>query len=91
MSYNSELAFESLKKFSNPILVIYGTNDIAVSAHNDLLPFLLKDNNLTIKAYPDLDHNYFKKNYDKKGNLIDESYHWDDVFRDIANWLLYEK
>lgn len=89
MSYNSELAFESLKKFSNPILVIYGTNDIAVSAHNDLLPFLLRDNNLTIKAYPDLDHNYFKKIYDKRGNLIDESYHWDDVFRDIVKWLLF--
>ena len=90
MSYNSELTFESLKKFSNPIMITYGTNDIAAAAHIDLLPFLMKDSNLEIKAYSDLDHNYFKKIYNKKGELIDEAYHWDDVFRDVASWLLFK-
>jgi dienelactone hydrolase len=87
MSYNSELSYGSLLKFSNPILVTYGTDDTG-SLQNDLLPFLLPKKNLTLTAYPDLDHNYFKKEFDKDGKPMEDSYHWDEVFKDIVNWLL---
>jgi hypothetical protein len=87
MSYNSVLSYESLLKFPNPILVTYGTEDFG-SLHNDLLPFLLRKKKLTMIVYPDLGHNYEKKEFDKKGNSIESSYHWDTVFRDIQNWLL---
>lgn len=87
-SYNgNDFAFKSLLKFYNPILVTYGTEDIG-SLQNDLLPFLLQDKKISLKAYPNLDHNYFKKEYDHNGIRIQDSYHWDDVFRDIAEWLL---
>lgn len=87
MSYNSELSFESLLKFQNPILVTYGTEDLG-SLDNDLLPFLLKKKRLTMFVYPDLDHNYYKKEVDKEGNELEGSDHWDYVFKDIQNWLL---
>ncbi|NHN26037.1 alpha/beta hydrolase [Flavobacterium jejuense] len=86
-SYNSELTFNSFKKFNNPILVIYGTNDLT-AFHNDLLLFLLKDKrDFFVKAYPDYDHNFFKKEFDEDGNLVEDSYNWDTVFRDTVNWL----
>lgn len=87
ISYNSELSYQSLIKFPNPILVTYGTEDIG-SLHNDLLPFLLRKKKLTMIVYPDLGHNYEKKEFDEKGNCIESSYHWDAVFKDIQNWLL---
>lgn len=87
MSYNSVLSYESLLKFPNPILVTYGTEDLG-SLHNDLLPFLLRKKNLTMFTYPDLDHNYNKKEFDKNGKELESSYHWDQVFYDIQNWLL---
>jgi dienelactone hydrolase len=87
MSYNNVLSYESFLKFKNPILVTYGTEDLG-SLNNDLLPFLLRKTNLTMFVYPDLDHNYNKKEVDKNGNELESSYHWDDVFNDIQNWLL---
>jgi hypothetical protein len=87
MSYNSVLSFESFLKFKNPILITYGTEDIG-SLNNDLLPFLLRKTNLTMFVYPDLDHNYSKREIDKSGNELESSYHWDNVFKDIQNWLL---
>lgn len=87
ISYNSELSYQSLLKYPNSILVTYGTKDIG-SLHNDLLPFLLRKKKLTLIAYPDLGHNYEKKEFDEKGNGIENSYHWDTVFGDIQNWLL---
>ncbi len=89
-SYNSELTFESLKKFKNPILVVYGTDD-STASNNDLLPFLIKNQDLTLKVYPDCDHNYFKKEFDKQGKKIEDSYHWDNVFKDISEWLLLKR
>lgn len=87
MSYNSVLSYESLLKFSHPILVTYGTEDFG-SLHNDLLPFLLRKKKLTLIVYPDLNHNYSKKEFDKQGNSLEDSNHWDAVFKDIQNWLL---
>ena len=87
MSYNSELSYESLLKFPNPILVTYGTEDFG-SLHNDLLPFLLRRKKLKLVAYPDLNHNYYKKAFDKEGKEIEGRDCWDAVFKDVQNWLL---
>ncbi|MEO8239022.1 MAG: hypothetical protein ABI576_13030 [Flavobacterium sp.] len=89
-SYNKELCFKSFSKFKNPILIVYGTNDIPAT-HNDLLPFLLPKSDITLKIYPDFDHNYFKKEFDKTGKSLEDSYNWDTVFKDVTNWLLLKK
>lgn len=86
-SYNAELTFNSFKKSECPVLVIYGTNDLA-AFHNDLLPFLLNEKkDFFVKAYPDYDHNFFKKEFDDKGNPLEDSYNWDIVFSDCVHWL----
>jgi hypothetical protein len=87
MSYNSELSYESLLKYPNPILVTYGTEDIG-SLQNDLLPFLLRKKKLKLVAYPDLDHNYYMKVFDKEGKELEGKDCWDVVFKDVQNWLL---
>ncbi|GGF07106.1 hypothetical protein [Flavobacterium limi] len=87
LSYNSVLSYESLLKFPNPILVTYGTEDLG-ALNNDLLPFLLREKNLTMFVYPDLDHNYVKKQFDKDGNELEGNYCWDTVFNDVQNWLV---
>lgn len=86
LSYNENMSYESLRKFKNPILVVYGSADIG-SAHNDLLPFLLPKSNIKLKAYPNYSHNYEKKEFDANGNPLEDSYHWDEVFKDVVNWL----
>lgn len=86
-SYNRTLSYENFKKFKNPILIIYGTNDIG-SAHNDLLPFLLPKKNIKIKAYPDYGHNFEKQEFNLNKKETESTYHWDEVFKDIKAWLL---
>lgn len=87
LSYNEHSSYTSLGKFKNPILVVYGGADIG-SAHNDLLPFLLPKSNIKLKAYPNYGHNYEKKEFDSNRNALEDSYHWDDVFKDVVNWLV---
>lgn len=89
-SYNKELSFKSFLKFKKPILIVYGTNDIPAT-HNDLIPFLLPKSDITLKAYPDFDHNYGKKEFDKTGKALEDGYHWNAVFKDVVNWLLLKK
>lgn len=87
MSYEKDISYKNLKNFKNPILIVYGTNDIPAT-HNDLIPFLLNQDNISLKAFSDYDHNYFKKEFDINGKPIQESYHWDDVFDYCIKWLL---
>ncbi|WP_264535619.1 acyl-CoA thioester hydrolase/BAAT C-terminal domain-containing protein [Flavobacterium sp. N1736] len=86
LSYNENLSYESLRKFKKPLLIVYGTADIG-SIHNDLIPFLLSGNNVNLKAYPNYGHNYEKKEFDVNGKPTEDSYHWDEVFKDVINWL----
>ncbi|WP_428230790.1 hypothetical protein [Flavobacterium sp.] len=86
LSYNENLSYESLRKFKKPILIVYGTADIG-SIHNDLIPFLLPESNVNIKAYTNYGHNYEKKEFDIEGKPKEDSYHWDEVFKDVINWL----
>lgn len=86
-SYEANMPINYFEKFKNPLLIVYGTND-PKSFNNHLIPFLIKKENIMIKAYPDMDHNFFIKEYDTNNNLIQESYQWDFVFKDVVNWLL---
>ncbi|PIF32036.1 bile acid acyltransferase/acyl-CoA thioester hydrolase-like protein [Flavobacterium sp. 9] len=87
LSYNENLSYESLRKFKNPILIVYGTDDIG-SIHNDLTPFLLPKSNINLKAYPNYGHNFEKKEFDVEGIPLEDSYHWDEVFQDVVKWLI---
>ena len=87
MSYEKDISYNNFKNFKKPILLVYGTNDIPAT-HNDLIPFLLKQNNITIKSFVDYDHNYFKKEFNTKGESIEPSFHWDDVISFCVTWLL---
>ena len=37
-----------------------------------------------------IDHNFFKKEFDKEGKPLEDSYHWDRIFKDVVDWLLNE-
>ena len=89
VSYNENPPINSFKKYKNPVLISYGTNDVRAFNHN-LFPLLINKKNLELKIYPDLDHNFFKKEFDKEGNSLEDSYHWDRVFKDVVDWLLNE-
>ena len=86
-AYNNNLAIKSLEKIKIPIFIGFGSNDIAPSL-NLFIPYILPNKeNITIKPYPDLDHNFINTTYDEKGTILKESFHWDDVFKDIVGWL----
>lgn len=89
-SYEKFTPIKCLLNYNNPLMVVYGSNDYK-SFNNYLLPFILKKDKLELKIYPDLDHNFFKKEFDKDGKPLQDSYHWDEVFKDIVDWLLNEK
>lgn len=88
-SYEKNLPINSFEKYKNPLLIVYGSND-KKAFNNYLIPFVLDKKNVEIKIFPDLDHNYFRKEFDKERNPLEDSYHWDRVFSDILNWLLNE-
>lgn len=89
VSYNENPPINSFKKYKNPVLISYGTNDVR-AFNNNLLPLLINKKNLELKIYPDLDHNFIKKEFDKDGKPLEDSYHWDRVFKDVVDWLLNE-
>jgi pimeloyl-ACP methyl ester carboxylesterase len=88
-SFNCELAIDNLVKIKCPLLIVYGTADIA-STYNDLLPFFFarsNRNNLTMQCYPGYDHNYFYHDHTKDGNLSKDEFNWPLVFGNIDKWL----
>ena len=88
-SYEKFTSVNSFFKYKNPLLVLYGSNDNK-AFNNYLLPFILNKKNLELKIYPDLDHNFYKKEFDKEGKPLEDSYHWDRIFKDVVDWLLNE-
>ena len=74
-------------RFNKPIYIAYGTHDIA-SDLNDIVPlFFIRENknNLTLKRYLNLEHNFFevenkRPNHDKP--------HWEEVMNDFITWTL---
>ena len=86
-SYNKHLPLDSFKKFKKPLLIAFGSNDLS-SSLNLFLPFILVDQqNITVKSYPDLGHNFEKKTINKNDSA-QTTYFWDAVFEDCVRWLL---
>ncbi|RZJ48918.1 MAG: hypothetical protein EOO19_06810 [Chryseobacterium sp.] len=71
--------------FNKPLYLAYGTHDIA-SDLNDIIPlYFIRENknNLNLKRYLNLEHNFFemedgKPNHDKS--------HWEEVMNDFVAW-----
>lgn len=71
-----------------PIYVAYGTGDIT-SELCDLVPLYFireHNNNLTLKRYYNLEHNFFELY--EEGNPNYEKAHWTEVMNDFINWTI---
>ncbi|MGK4567895.1 alpha/beta hydrolase family protein [Flavobacterium sp. 3HN19-14] len=78
---------ENLSHLKIPVLVTYGTKDWS-SPYNDLFRIEAireKKSNFTFIDYPNLDHNFFPVNEERKPNY--EIYNWDKVAKDWLIWL----
>ncbi|MFN0215664.1 MAG: hypothetical protein ACKVT2_15510 [Saprospiraceae bacterium] len=90
ISFNFDLPYTHLLTTNAPILIVYGTRDIGAQL-NDLLPIIFSasgKSNILLKAFPDLDHNFFKNIYDTHGTIIKKEFYWDFVFNEVLMWLL---
>ncbi|WP_337966939.1 hypothetical protein [uncultured Flavobacterium sp.] len=75
-------------KIEIPTYLAYGTNDIA-SDLCDIVPlFYIQNskNNLTLKRYPNLEHNFYEVNEDGRANYDKE--HWIEVMNEFVKWTL---
>ena len=78
---------DDLLKIKQPLYVVYGTSDIS-SSFCDLLPiYFIREhkNNLTLKPYPGLEHNFFEM--DKDGKPIYTKGHWEEVMNNFIKWV----
>lgn len=85
-SFSENLSY-TFKKLKIPILVSYGTKDLACP-YVDLLQIEMienKKNNIDFKAYLGLEHNYFPLNTD--GSINYDEFNWDKVASDWKQWL----
>ena len=72
-----------------PILIFYGTADVAATS-NDVLPLEFArrgKKNLTVKAYPDHDHTFHKLTYNSQGKVTGKVYNGVAVEKDYFQWL----
>ena len=82
----SKPQIDELLKIKQPLYVVYGTADIT-SNFCDLLPiFFIREhkNNLTLKPYLGLEHNFFE--IDNDGHPIYTKGHWQEVIDDFLLW-----
>lgn len=73
--------------FNKPIYLAYGTHDIA-SDLNDIIPlYFIRENknNLKLKRYLNLEHNFFEM---EDGKPNHEKPHWEEVMNDFVAWTL---
>jgi hypothetical protein len=88
-SFSHGLNLDYLLALTIPICVIFGTADVG-STSNDILPLEFArrgKTNLTLKAYPNHDHTYYKLTYDANGKVIDKVYNGVAVEKDYFAWL----
>lgn len=74
-------------QFKKPIYLAYGTHDIA-SDLNDIIPLYFireNNNNLTLKRYLNLEHNFFEV---ENGKVNHQKPHWEEVMNDFVEWTL---
>lgn len=80
-----------LLKLKIPIYVAYGSSDV-IADDCDLLPFYFsgnQKNNLTIKRYNGLEHNFFP--VDDSGNVDYENGSWRQVMNTFIDWVVKMK
>lgn len=76
---------DKLLKIEIPIYIAYGSQDI-IADFCDILPFYFvehKKNNLTLKRYPNLNHNFFEV---ENGIINYKKRHWKAVINDFLDW-----
>lgn len=86
-SHSHNLSY--LLSLNIPILIIYGTADVA-STSNDILPMEFArrgKTNLTVKAYVNHDHTFYKLSYGPDGKVVSKEYNGVAVERDYFEWL----
>lgn len=82
----SEAFYVDLLKLKIPIYVAYGTEDRGADLC-DLLPLYFIEQgkeNLTLKRYLGLEHNFFE--VDENGRANYELAHWEDVMNQFVDW-----
>lgn len=75
-----------LLKMEQPLFVGYGTEDL-IAATCDLLPLAFISSgkeNLTLRPYADLEHNFFEV---VDGQVLYDKGHWDEVLEDLLEWI----
>ncbi|QJD97021.1 hypothetical protein HH214_14660 [Mucilaginibacter robiniae] len=85
----SKPSLNYLLKIKVPLFIGYGTADNTAD-YCDLLPLdfiRLGKHNYTLKPYLGYDHNFFQATYDEEGRRISNREHWDDVAKDVFDWL----
>ena len=86
-SFN-EPSLPKLLKLKIPIYIVYGSNDIG-AVNCDFLPFYFakaNKENLTIKRYGGLEHNFFETNENRVPNY--DKPHWIEVMNQFIDWTL---
>ncbi|GAB4035782.1 dienelactone hydrolase family protein [Spirosoma gilvum] len=81
---------DNLLRINGPLYIAYGTADKEIAPGLDYLPleFIEKGKtNLTLKAYHDHDHQFFKLKRDATGQIIDKEYNGEAVAKDWMEWL----
>ncbi len=89
-SFSEPPAYKTLLKINIPIYLTYGTSDI--SDMSDLMPLIFishEKNNLTLKRYFGLEHNFFE--VDENGVPNYEKDHWKEVMNGFIDWTLTAK
>lgn len=87
-SFTDPPAVDMLLSTQIPILVCYGTADTNALL-NDMLPFEFirrNKNNLTLKPFPNYDHNFFEPIY-KNSKFVSFEFHWDEVAKWWFKWI----
>lgn len=85
-SFN-ETVYDDWLELDIPIYLAYGTED-RISDLCDLVPifFIQKSkNNLTLKRYLGLEHNYFETS--ENGRVDHDKGHWKEVMNEFINWI----
>ncbi len=78
-----------LLSINKPILYVYGTGDIdKLDADYLQLDFINNEKqNLDIKRYTGLNHNFMNNNYDKNGKVTGRNFYWNKVIKELVSWL----
>jgi hypothetical protein len=86
----STKGIDNLLKINVPLNIAYGTDDNEIAPSLDYLPldFIAKGKkNLTLKAYPNHNHQFFEIIKDGSGKEINRIYRGNEVFNDAMKWL----